>query len=193
MMRYEKAWIGMKVRHISRGVGIIKGFKVIKDEGFVIIMFEGSGRQMRQPYPESFFDEDTYTLDPNMKQRFLMLNSQEWQDYRASLSAVKNETLFCERCNQPIKARAHTKLIFKQRNVPCLCQKCSIHDRNFSLDEIYRRMEQLRREERKERRQRIDNDELDFSDFRNMMRHDKPRRSTKSRMHPTDGMNLGDW
>lgn len=46
MMRYEKAWIGMKVQHISRGVEIIKGFKVIKDKDFVIIMFEESGRQM---------------------------------------------------------------------------------------------------------------------------------------------------
>ena len=46
-----------------------------------------------------------------------MLNSQEWQDYRR-LIAVKNETIFCERCNQPIKARAHTKLIFKQEMYP---------------------------------------------------------------------------
>lgn len=132
-MQYKNEWIGRTVTHYHWGVGIIREFKECKGGGEVLVYYKKYGKLITQPYPESFFKEESYTLEPDLKNEFIMLNYEEWRFYRVAIIALKNVNIPCERCGKPTKHSEYKKYLIINRNDENLCPKCITRKERIEL------------------------------------------------------------
>ena len=193
-MKYKKEWIGRTVTHYHWGIGTIREFQNHKEGGEVLVYYKKYGKLINQPYPESFFKEESYTLEPDMWKEFIMLNYEEWLFYKAAITALKYVNIPCERCGGPTKHSEYKKYLIRTRNDKNLCAKC------ISREEKKARKLEKKQQKKKGKKKagpltekRIAKEEKSFVRFQNMMWHDKPISSKKYRPHPTDGMNIERW
>ena len=169
----RKDLIGSEVIHSSFGPGIIYEFVDEPTGMSVVIKFRN--KSLKEPYPECLFEGSDYVLlKEELRKSIIAQYYQKWQNFRTALSVLKNVRICCDRCHEQFHLTEYEKWKMNRDWQARYCGKCE------SIFKYAERRKQMKKKP-----------SYSFEFVASLMWHSMPISSKKTRIHETDGMNIG--